>query len=97
MEKLRSGLGKPMKAGEFGNLTHYIHTFHKFGQKGRMIKYIAPQLDLRTFTVYHVEFRGLFSPDGVKVFDYRDNDKPLEENIRAWLREAEKEDNGGKG
>ena len=89
MEKLRSGLGKPMTAKEFCELTKYVVAYHRFGERGRMIKYIAPQLGLRNHTVYHVEFRGLFSPDGVKVFDYRDNDKPMEKNIREWLKEEE--------
>lgn len=68
-------------------LTH-IANHHRFGDKGKMIKYIQPTIDMRTMEIFHVHFRGMFDPveDG-KAFDYRDNGKPMYENIMNWLDE----------
>lgn len=82
--------GAALPLSIFKMLLQYIANHHRFGINGKMIKYVLPTIDMRTMEIFHVHFRGMFDPveDG-KEFDYRDNGKPMYENIMKWLDEKE--------
>lgn len=84
-------LGRALSVKEYRAIHDEIMECHRFGIGGRMIKYILPTFDTRTTEIFHVQFQGMFEPvaEG-KEFDYRDNKRPMIENIMEWLNEAKK-------
>jgi len=77
-------MGKTLTPDEFKSIMNYIFENHSFGQcHSRFIKYIRPSFDTRDRRCFHIKFDD-------KDIDFRDNGKPMYDNIMNWLKEGEK-------
>lgn len=75
-----------LTAAQFNEIMQIIKKKHRFGRKGKHIKYVFPSMDMRDYAVFHVRFEGMFS-DGEGKFDFRDSERPMYERIMEWLGE----------
>lgn len=80
-----TNFGKALSRSQFADVMSTIRENHRFGIAGRMVKYVQPTFDMRDDRIFHIVFRGLFDPIEGITFDFRDNEKPMIENIMQWL------------
>ena len=76
---------------DFFDLLKHIDENHSFReQKGKCIKYVIPYIDMRTNTVYALEFKGLF-PELYKSFSNTNipENKTFKQLIYEWLEQKE--------
>lgn len=76
--------GKTLSWQQFKNILKLIESNHTFRKSiGKSIKYVRPDIDMRTHDVFHLRFDGLF---GKKEFDFRDSETDMYDRITKWLQ-----------